>query len=132
PDLTGEAFRPWINGEDAAKAGVPPEDFADKEAEKWTKGLADWGQSAERIRTLRATVDISIYTPGSNAGIPVSILSSLQAPEFEIVDDSELFAERIEGTVSGLLGLLNITADPVNSREHILLSSIFGHAWRQE
>ena len=130
PELTGESFRPWINEEDAARKNQTPDEFAAGQAAMWEKGLGDWGQSAARIRTLRETVDINIFTPGSNAGIPVSILASLAAPEFEIIDDNELFSERIETTASSILGLIGITADPINSREHILLSNIFDRAWR--
>ena len=130
PELTGESFRPWINEEDAAKKGRTPDEFAADQAAMWEKGLGEWGQSAARIKTLRETVDINIFTPGSNAGIPVSILASLGAPEFEIIDDNELFAERIETTASSILGLIGITADPINSRDHILLSNIFDRAWR--
>ncbi|HEX2748064.1 MAG TPA: DUF87 domain-containing protein [Verrucomicrobiales bacterium] len=130
PNLTGPEFRPWINEEDAEKKGQSPDEYAAAQAALWQKGLADWGQSGERIKTLRDTVDINIFTPGSNAGIPISILASLGAPEFEIVDDAELFAERIETTSSSLLGLLGIKADPISSREHILLSHILEQAWR--
>jgi hypothetical protein len=130
PNLSAEEFRPWINEEDAAKKGQTPDEFAATQAEMWKKGLADWGQSADRIRTLRETVDVNVFTPGSNAGIPVSILTSLGAPDFEIVDDGELFAERIESTASSLLGLVGVTADPINSREHILLSQVLERAWR--
>ena len=130
PELTGESFRPWINEEDAAKKGKTPDEFAADQAAMWEKGLGEWGQSAGRIKTLREKVDINIFTPGSNAGIPVSILASLAAPEFEIIDDNELFSERIETTTSSILGLIGITADPINSREHILLSNIFDRAWR--
>jgi hypothetical protein len=130
PELTGEAFRPWINEEDAAKKQKTPDEFAAGQAAMWEKGLGEWGQSAARIKTLRETVDINIFTPGSNAGIPVSILASLGAPDFEIIDDNELFAERIETTASSILGLIGITADPINSRDHILLSNIFNHSWR--
>lgn len=130
PNLSAEEFRPWINEEDAAKKGQSPDEFAAAQAEMWRKGLADWGQGAERIRTLRETVDVNIFTPGSNAGIPVSILASLSAPDFEIVDDGELFAERIESTASSLLGLVGLTADPINSREHILLSQVLDRSWR--
>ncbi len=130
PELTGASFRPWVNEEDAAKKNKTPDEFAAAQAAMWEKGLGEWGQSAARIKTLRETVDINIFTPGSNAGIPVSILASLAAPEFEIIDDNELFAERIETTASSILGLIGITADPINSREHILLSNIFDKAWR--
>lgn len=130
PNLSGGEFRPWINEEDAAKKNQSPDEFAASQAEMWKKGLADWGQTAERIQLLRESVDVNIFTPGSNAGIPISILASLSAPDFEIVDDAELFAERIESTASSLLGLIGIAADPIGSREHILLSRVLDHAWR--
>ena len=130
PDLTASDFRPWINEDDAARKGVTPDEFAEKTASMWKNGLADWGQSPERIRTLRECVDVNIFTPGSNAGIPVSILASLAAPPFEIVDDGELLGERIESTVSSLLSLVGVDADPIQSPEAILLANVFGHEWR--
>ncbi|MCB1230684.1 MAG: ATP-binding protein [Verrucomicrobiae bacterium] len=130
PDLKPEDFRPWINEDDANKKGISPDEFAAKQADLWRKGLGEWGQSAERIRSFRDKVDMAVYTPGSNAGLPVSILASLDVPDFEILDDAELLAERIESTVSSLLSLIGIDADPIQSPEHIVLSNIFSHAWR--
>ncbi|MEM9235346.1 MAG: DUF87 domain-containing protein [Verrucomicrobiota bacterium] len=132
PDLAPSDFRPWINEDDAAKKGVTPDEFAASTAEMWKKGLADWGQGPERIRQLKSKADINVFTPGSKAGIPVSILSSLDAPPFEIVDDGELLGERIESTVSSLLSLVGVDADPIQSPEAILLSNIFAHEWRGE
>ena len=63
--------------------------------------------------------------------MPVSILKSFAAPEDDVRNDTELLRERISTTVTGLLGLLGVDADPIQSREHILLSTILGHAWRQ-
>ncbi|MBL9155203.1 MAG: DUF87 domain-containing protein [Verrucomicrobiales bacterium] len=130
PDLEPADFRPWINEEDAQKKGQTPDEFAAKQADLWRKGLADWGQGPERIRSFRDKVDLTIYTPGSNAGLPVSILSSLDVPDFEVLDDAELLAERIESTVSSLLSLVGINADPIKDPQHILLSNLFSHAWR--
>jgi hypothetical protein len=132
PELRSEDFRPWINEDDAAKKGVTPDEHAAKTAEIWKKGLADWGQSPERIAQLKAKVDINIFTPGSKAGIPVSILSSLEAPPFEIMDDAELLGERIESTVASLLSLVGVDADPIQSPQAILLSNIFQHEWAAE
>lgn len=132
PELRSEDFRPWINEDDAAKKGVTPDEFAAKTAETWKKGLADWGQSPERIAQLKSKVDINIFTPGSKAGIPVSILSSLEAPPFEIMDDAELLGERIESTVASLLSLVGVDADPIQSPQAILLSNIFQHEWAAE
>jgi hypothetical protein len=132
PDLDAKSFRPWINEDDAAKKGISPDEHAEKTASIWKAGLADWGESPERITTLRNKVDINIFTPGSKAGIPVSILSSLEVPPFEIMDDGELLGERIESTVSSLLSLVGVNADPIQSPEAVLLSTIFQHAWSSE
>lgn len=132
PDLAPEDFRPWINEEDARKKGISPDEHAAKTADLWRNGLADWGQGGERIATFRDKVDLAVYTPGSSAGLPVSILSSLDVPEFEVLDDAEMLAERIESTVSSLLSLVGIDADPIQDPEHILLSNIFSHCWKAE
>ena len=130
PDLAPEDFRPWINEDDAQKKGITPDEHAAKTAELWKNGLASWGEGPERIRSFREKVDMAVYTPGSSAGLPVSILSSLDVPEFEVIDDGEAFAERIESTVSSLLSLVGQDADPIQDPEHILLSNIFAHSWR--
>ena len=88
PDLDAKSFRPWINEDDAAKKRITPDEHAAKTADMWKTGLADWGQPPERIAQFRDKVDINIFTPGSKAGIPVSILSSLEVPPFEIMDDA--------------------------------------------
>jgi hypothetical protein len=130
PGLRPEDFRPWINEEDAARKGVSPDDYAAQQAETWKTGLADWGQDGARIAKLREAADIAIYTPGSEAGIPVSVVGSFAAPAEAVRDDDELLNDRIAATASGLLGLVGIEADPVRSREHILLSTILSLAWK--
>ncbi|MGC9398035.1 MAG: hypothetical protein ACP5HM_02745 [Anaerolineae bacterium] len=131
PDLAPEDFRPWINPDDARRKNLSADAYAAQQAELWRNGLAEWGQDGERIRMLRETADFVIYTPGSDAGVPVSILQSFAAPALDWSGNAELIRERIQGTVSALLGLVGIDADPVRSREHILLSSIFEHVWKQ-
>jgi hypothetical protein len=131
PDLRGEDFRPWINEDDARNKGLSPEEYTDKQAELWKRGLAEWGQDGGRIKRLRENSDFAIYTPGSNAGLSVSILSSFAVPDQKIIQDNELMRERIGTTAASLLGLLGIEADPIQSREHILLSTILDSAWRQ-
>jgi hypothetical protein len=130
PQLRGEDFAPWINEDDARKKGLSPADYATQQAEMWKKGLGDWGQSAERVQKLRDAADVVVYTPGSNAGIPVSILKSFAAPSQEILDDAEMLRERISTTVTSLLGFIGVEADPIKSREHILLSTILDHTWK--
>jgi hypothetical protein len=132
PGLKAEEFQPWINEDDARKKGLSLADFAKAQAELWTKGLAGWQQDGARIQRLRDAANVAIYTPGSNAGLPVSILKSFAAPAADVREDAELFRERISTTVTSLLGLLGIEADPIQSREHILLSTILDHTWRNE
>jgi hypothetical protein len=131
PNLSAEEFKPWVNTDDARRKGVSVDEFAQQQAGLWQKGLGDWGQSPSRIQKLRETVDMAIYTPGSSAGLPVSILSSLDCPPAAVMDDAETLADRIESTVSSLLGLMGVDADPVQSPEHILLSNIVGHCWKK-
>ncbi len=131
PNLSAEEFKPWVNADDARRKGVSVDDFAQQQAALWQKGLGDWGQSAARIAKLRETVDMAIYTPGSSAGLPVSILSSLDCPSAAVMDDAETLADRIESTVSSMLGLMDIDADPVQSPEHILMSNIVAHCWKK-
>ncbi len=129
PDLDAKSFRPWINEDDAAKKGITPDQHAEQTAAMWKNGLADWGEAPERVAQFRDKVDINIFTPGSKAGIPVSILSSLGVPPFEIMDDGELLGERIESTVISLLSLVGINADPIKTPEAVYLSKIFEFEW---
>jgi len=131
PDLKPDDFLPWINKSDAETKGMSPQDYAAKQSELWKSGLEKWGQSGERIKRWKESANFAIYTPGSNAGLPISILKSFDAPSKELLEDSDLFSERISATVTGLLGLLGITADPLRSREHILLSNILKYYWEQ-
>jgi hypothetical protein len=131
PELKPEDFLPWINQEDAAKKGLTPADYAAQQADFWRKGLESWGQGSDRLRLLRKSAEFLIYTPGSSAGIPVSILKSFSVPPPEILEDAELLQERIGTTVTSLLALMGVDADPIRSREHILLSTIFTESWRK-
>jgi hypothetical protein len=131
PDLCAEDFLPWIDPEEARGKGISPEEYAARQAEAWRKGLADWGQAGQRIRRLKESAEFTIYTPASTAGVPVSILGSFAPPPAEVAEDRELLRERVSAAATGLLGLLGTEADPVRSREHILLSTILDNAWKQ-
>ncbi|BDS06105.1 ATP-binding protein [Oceaniferula spumae] len=130
PDFEGSDFRPWINEDDAHKKGVTPDEYAAKTANMWKEGIAGWGQSPDRVKEFKNKCDINIFTPGSKAGIPVSILSSLEVPPFEVMDDGELLGDRIESTVSSLLSLVGVNADPIQSPEAVILGTIFSTCWQ--
>ena len=127
PQLRPEDFAPWVDADQARRAGQSVDDFATAEAAKWTKGLASWGQDGARIQRLRDAADFTIYTPGSTAGVPVSVLSPFAPPS---LDDDEQVRDRVQTTVSSLLALAGVDADPVRSREHVLLSTILLAAWK--
>ncbi|MBS0195845.1 MAG: ATP-binding protein [Planctomycetes bacterium] len=129
PDLKPEDFAPWVNEDDAKKKGQTAAEFAAAQAAMWAKGLGEWGQDGARIKRLKDAADFSVYTPGSAAGLKVSVLKSFDAPPPEVVEDGELFRERVGGTATSLLGLMGISGDGSQSREHILLSGILGAAW---
>ncbi|MCA9229857.1 MAG: ATP-binding protein [Planctomycetales bacterium] len=132
PKLQPEDFRPWIDPSDATRKGITPDQLAEKTAELWTKGLADWEQGGERLDRYKNEIDKAIYTPGSSAGIPLTVLKSFNAPPQAVLDDRDAYRERVQSTTSGVLALLGIDADPVRSREHIFLSNVLDSAWREE
>ncbi|MFN0100940.1 MAG: ATP-binding protein [Bryobacteraceae bacterium] len=129
PGLTAAEFSPWVNEEDARRKGLTRDQFAEETAGRWKKGLEDWGQDGARVQRLRDAADFTIYTPGSSAGFPVSVLRSFGAPPEDMREDREAMRERIQSTATALLALMNITADPIQSREHILISKLIESAW---
>ena len=130
PELSAQTLRPWINEDEARRHGVDPDTWAGQEADKWRQGIAAYGQTTDRIAMMRQTTEFTIYTPGSLAGRPLSILQLLDEPEAAVLNDAETFNEYVSGIASSFLGLLGIDADPLNSRDHILLSAILSDAWR--
>ncbi|MDA8744229.1 ATP-binding protein [Rubripirellula amarantea] len=129
PDMQPEDFKPWLEENEASRKGKTLDELAADTAATWKKGLASWGQTPERVAKFKESVDIAIYTPGSNTGLPMTVLKSFDAPPREILDDSDAMRERVTGAASGLLTLMGIDADPLLSREHILIASIFNHCW---
>jgi len=129
PELNPKDFRPWVNAQDALNKGLTLDQFAENQADTWRKGLADWGQGPDRIARLKAAADFAVYTPGSHAGLPVSVLRSFSPPSPAILGDTDLLRERIQTTATSLLALLGIEADPIISREHILLANILETVW---
>ncbi|MGC9333517.1 MAG: helicase HerA domain-containing protein [Anaerolineae bacterium] len=130
PELRPEDFRPWVNPDDARRKDMDLDSYAVKIADQWRNGLAGTGQGQDRIRRLKDAADFAIYTPGSSAGRELSILQTFKAPTLDWESEGELIRDKVESVVSALLALIGIQADPVRSREHILLSNIFTDAWR--
>jgi DNA helicase HerA-like ATPase len=130
PKLDAASFRPWIDEAEAARRGHGADEEAAAVAERWKAGLAEWEEPPERIARFAAAAERTIYTPGSRAGRPLGLLRSMAAPPAAVVADDDALRERVSATAAGLLGLLGIDADPLRSREHILLSTLLERAWR--
>ena len=131
PDLQAKSFQPWVDPDEARRSQLSVEDLAKREAEKWSKGLADWHQDGSRIEMLKNAAEFAVYTPASSAGIPLSVLKSFNCPDEQIMEDREILREQISSTATSILALLGISGDPLKSKEHILLSSILDNCWRQ-
>ena len=132
PNLLPADFKPWLDAEMVRRQGKTIEDASAETAEQWKKGLSDWEIKPERIQDLKDSVHFSVFTPGSDAGKRVSILSSFQAPSVPWEGNTEILREKISATATALLGLVGFDdIDPIRSREHILLANIFENAWSQ-
>ncbi|MET0831383.1 MAG: DUF87 domain-containing protein, partial [Acidimicrobiia bacterium] len=130
PELAAADFEPWIDPAEARREKLSPAELAARKAELWRDGLSQWGLDGDRIAELRKAVGFSVYTPGSSAGIPLNIVGSLARPDLDWDVEAESLRDQIQGFASGLLGLLDIDADPISSKEHILVSNLVEHAWR--
>jgi len=127
PGLDPADFARWISPDEAAQKGLSVEAYAQQIAQRWEEGLHACGYSRERLVELRSKTDYRIYTPGSEAGLPLSILRQFAAPRGNILRED--LNQKIDATASALLGLTGISSDPVQSREHILIANLLAHAW---
>jgi len=131
PSLSASDFRPWVDPQQATNAGLTAEAFAEQQAKTWRDGLAGWGQDGARIQRFTDAAEITVYTPGSTAGTPISLLRAFVAPPAALRDDSEALRERVDATATSVLALLGINADPISSREHILLANLLATSWSE-
>ena len=130
PQLAPADFAPWVDADEARRAGQTPDAFAASEAAKWSKGLADWGEDGARIQRLRDAAEFALYTPGSSSGRPLSIVKSFAHPDPEVMNDADLLQDRVTTAATSVLTLAGVDAEPLRSREHTLIASLFSEAWR--
>lgn len=131
-DLRPENFLPWINAGDAARSGLSTEEYAQDIAQRWREGLDSWGIGPQRIEMYRNSARFNIYTPGSDAGLPISILAQMRAPREGWAGHEEYHREHIRALVTAILSMIGMTkVNPVKDREHVLISNIFEFSWRQ-
>ncbi len=130
-DFDPKKFEPWIDKAEAERKGMDIPTYAQKIAKTWEEGIQSWGQDRERVRRYKEGADFTIYTPGSSAGVPLSVLSSFDAPGPDILDDPDTFAYMLGSTVSSILALVGEDADPLTSKPYLLLTTIFKYFWKK-
>lgn len=130
PSLQGSDFEPWIEEQDASNNGLSVKEFAQNTANLWKNGLERDFQNASRIEKFKNSADFTIYTPGSDAGVQISILSSFKAPNKEVIEDNDLLVSLVNSTVSSILSLIEEKSD-TTSKESILISSIFMNYFKE-
>ncbi len=129
-NLDAPSFAPWIDPDAARREGKDLQRAAVEAAEQWKNGLAEWGLGTTEMAELALAREAVVFTPGSEAGIPLNILQSLDPPTVPFASAEEDLRDEIAGFVSGLLALVKIDADPLRSSEFILLSQLIETAWR--
>jgi hypothetical protein len=127
PSLAPTDFEPWVNASEVTRAALTPAAYAAQQAEAWRAGLADWDVPLDRIAGLRERVEFEVYTPGSAAGRQLNIVGTLAAPGPGTADED--IADEIDSYVTSILSMIGINADPLSSREHVLLSALIQAAW---
>ena len=127
PTFNPKNFEPWVEDE-ATNKNENVAKYAEKIATMWQEGIKRDYQDEARVAKLHA-VEKTIYTPGSSSGISINILGSLEAPPAEVLNDSDTFASYLKSTVSSLLSLIKIEADPVSSKEYLLIAQILANKW---
>lgn len=131
PGLSAQEFLPWVDATEAKQSELNPQAYAEQVANSWKEGLKSWDEDGKRIQTFKDRAEVAIYTPASEAGIPISILNSFAAPPKDVLDDSGALRDKILSLTSSVLGLIGIDADPIKSREAILISTLIEQGWRQ-
>jgi hypothetical protein len=130
PNFAPSDFRPWIDEGEAQRKGDDPDTYAASQASLWEKGLGGWGIDASRMQRLKDSSTTTIYTPGSNNGVPLNVVGNLTPPDLSWETHAEVLRDEIEAFVSSLLLLAGVEADPISSPEHILLSTIIERSWQ--
>ena len=125
--FSSTSFEPWVADEARAKE-IDVSTYAEKISTMWKEGIESWGQTPERAAKLQA-VSKTIYTPGSSAGVAINVMSSLDSPPSEVMEDSDTFSSYLKSTTTSLLSLIGINADPLDSKEYILLAQIITKSW---
>ncbi len=118
PSSRPEAFRPWLerDGEELS------EERLGALLEERRAALARASLTNEHIEDFVNETALRVVTPGSSAGEPLHVLSSLERRSSRWDTDPESAQSALSAAVSLVLRLLGRDPDPAKSKEHVLLS----------
>jgi len=129
PQMRTEDFLPYVDESEAANKGQSVEEFAASQAQMWRNGIESSFQDLERVKILKESADFNIYTPKSSAGIGVALLSDFVCPD---IADEEIFSNYISSLAASVLSLIGINSEDMNSKEQLLISTIFETKFRDK
>jgi Helicase HerA, central domain len=122
PSFAPAALAPWVAGLGGPGSAESPSDRAVRLAHERAQQLADWGIDERALAAYASGHSLRIITPGSNAGEPLHVLSSLERRSARWDHDREAARAALSAAVSLVLRLVGRDPDPTKSREHVLLS----------
>ncbi len=122
PSFEPAHFEPWVGPYSSPADTRPANEIAHALAAERERGLLAWDIDESNLRSLARRADIRLITPGSTAGEPLHVLSSLQRHDNTWEDDPETALSSLSASVSLLLRLIDKDPDPAKSKEHVLLS----------
>lgn len=129
PSLAAHDFEPWVDAGAARVADTTVAELAESTSAMWSKGLGSWGLDGSDVQALKTAANPIIYTPGSNAGVPLNAMGRLTKPAS---DDPQVVQDEVDSTVAGLLSLVGVESDPLSGREHILMANLITRAWQDD
>ncbi|MGC9350510.1 MAG: ATP-binding protein, partial [Sulfurovum sp.] len=127
PNFSTASFEPWV-ADEADSKNEEINVYARDIAKLWKEGIESWDQGSDRIAKFHA-VEKTIYTPGSSSGVEINVMHSLESPSSEVMEQGDALASYLKSTVTGLLSFIGLEADPLESKEYILLAQIISKSW---
>jgi hypothetical protein len=113
-------LEPWVDPVPGVSEGVA--ELAQRLAAEREQKLGGWGVRAADLELFATRTAVRVLTPGSSAGEPLHVLSSLERRSPSWDSDPEASRAALSAAVSLVLRLLGRDPDPAKSREHVLLS----------
>jgi hypothetical protein len=120
PTYSSAPFEPWVQPTPGDPRSIA--EIAHALASQRAAGLTKAGIGEPELQAFHENVDIRIITPGSGAGEPLHLLSSLEQPKLKWHANPAAAQASISAAVSLILRLLKRDPDAATSRDHVLLS----------